>query len=151
MSHSRLYQIWADMKNRCLNENCKSYKEYGGRGITICGEWRIGFETFRDWAYANGYSDELTIDRIDVNGDYCPENCRWATAAEQMNNLRKNVHYEVDGVRLTNAEWARIIGVTPQVMAKEYKRHGDKYIRDKIAASESVKANFAARKNLLGL
>lgn len=68
-----------------------------------------------------------------------------------MNNLRKNVHYEVDGVRLTNAEWARIIGVTPQVMAKEYKRHGDKYIRDKIAASESVKANFAARKNLLGL
>lgn len=88
MSGSRLYIIWCDMKQRCFNSNQKGYKDYGGRGITICDEWKDSFEEFRDWALSHGYSDELTIDRINNDGNYEPDNCRWATMAEQNQNKR---------------------------------------------------------------
>ncbi|MBR4973614.1 MAG: hypothetical protein IKY45_04025 [Clostridia bacterium] len=81
-SHSRLYNIWRNMKRRCYDNTFKAYKNYGGKGVLICAEWLKSFENFYKWAIGNGYADNLTIDRIDVNGNYEPKNCQWITRSE---------------------------------------------------------------------
>lgn len=88
--YPRLYRIHQSMKSRCYYVKNKCYKYYGGRGISICDEWLESFNSFALWALSNGYDDSLTIDRIDVNSNYCPQNCRWITNAEQQKNKQKN-------------------------------------------------------------
>lgn len=104
---TRLYSIWKAMKTRCFNPNFASYMRYGGRGISVCKEWADDFPTFREWALANGYSDDLTLDRIDTNKGYSPDNCRWASYTEQANNTRRNIKITVNGETGTVAEICR--------------------------------------------
>ena len=105
LRQTRLYLIYYRMVSRCYNKNNNRYKNYGGRGITICDEWIHDFKAFYDWAMANGYQDNLTIDRIDVNGKYEPNNCRWATAKEQSNNKTNNKYIIINGVNKTLSQW----------------------------------------------
>ena len=86
MSGTRIYKCWADMHNRCYNSNLKVFKWYGAKGIAVCDEWKGNFKAFYDWAMSSGYTDDLTLDRIDSDGDYCPENCRWVTQSENCFN-----------------------------------------------------------------
>lgn len=111
MRYTRLYKEWRGMKNRCFSAKWKDYHNYGGRGITVCEEWKDSFETFRDWALANGYQDNLTIDRIDVNGNYEPSNCRWATVKQQANNTRNSHYIEYNGKTQTIKQWADEFGL----------------------------------------
>lgn len=110
MTGNRMYRIWRGMRQRCMDPNYHSFREYGGRGITICPAWG-DFEAFRDWALANGYQDNLTLDRKDTNGPYSSENCRWATMTEQQNNKRNNRILTYDGETHTAPEWARMTGI----------------------------------------
>lgn len=110
-SKSRLYKIYCGIKKRCYNPNALNYKNYGARGITMCNEWLNSWYDFRDWALENGYNDSLTIDRIDVNGDYNPQNCRWVTCVAQANNRRANRWITHNNETHTVAEWARILDI----------------------------------------
>ena len=131
LCHTRLHSIWANMKDRCYNPNNPHFPRYGGRGITICDEWFNSLEAFRDWAINNGYSDDLTIDRIDVNGNYSPENCRWATVKEQNNNRRYHILLEINGNTKNVAQWAEESGLKYRTVHARYNRGctGDDLIR----------------------
>lgn len=107
MSKSRLYQIHQGMLRRCYCKSSDAYKYYGGRGISVCSDWKNNFLSFYNWSIKNGYEESLTIDRIDVNGDYEPSNCRWASKAVQARNSRKNVYLEIGGETKTLMEWSR--------------------------------------------
>lgn len=105
-----LHNSWCAMMQRCYDNNYKWYKDYGARGIKVCPEWH-DFISFSEWATSSGFTEGLSIDRIDVNGDYCPENCRWATTIEQANNKRNNIYLEYNGEKKTIAEWARFLNI----------------------------------------
>ena len=111
-SYQRLYGIWHSMHERCERKNNRNYHNYGGRGIRVCDEWSK-FLPFEAWSKSHGYQQGLSIDRIDNDGDYCPENCRWVTQKVQANNSR-NVHWiTFNGETKTLSEWAASIGMTP--------------------------------------
>jgi hypothetical protein len=110
-----IFNTWAHMMERAGYECGKNIKDYGGRGITVCKEWRK-YENFREWAVANGYKDGLSIDRIDFNGNYEPTNCRWVTINEQQNNKRTNVFIEYEGKKMTATQWAIYLGIKPCVL-----------------------------------
>lgn len=103
----RLYRIWAGMKTRCDNPSCHNHNLYGGRGITVCTEWATSYETFRDWAIRSGYTELLSIDRIDNSLGYFPDNCRWATRAIQSRNKRSNRFVVAFGETKCIQDWAR--------------------------------------------
>lgn len=109
---TRLYRIWCNMKNRCYNAKVKSYADYGARGIVVCDEWLYSFEVFRDWSLANGYQDDLTLDRIDTNGNYEPSNCKWSTMLEQQSNRRNNTILPFNGQHKTISQWSRELGIS---------------------------------------
>jgi hypothetical protein len=117
--YARIYRIYQGMKNRCYIKSFDGYDDYGGRGILVCDEWLKSYSSFRKWALNNGYADSLSIDRIDVNGNYSPDNCRWATTKEQSMNKRpyKRKEWTIDGVTKSIIEWCEECGLSvPMVM-----------------------------------
>ena len=107
----RLYSIWYDIYRRCYVKTRRSYKDYGGRGIKICDEWLNSFESFVLWAKNNGYASDLTIDRIDNNGNYCPENCRWVDRIVQANNKTSNHYLTYKGKTQSMMNWSRELNI----------------------------------------
>lgn len=125
--NTRIYRIWQRMKTRCYNKNFQHFKDYGGRGIKVCDEWLNDFMAFYKWAVDNGYNDNLTIDRIDVNGNYEPNNCRWLTNDEQQNNKRNNILLTYNGKTQTITQWANELGIKrSQIQYRYYRGYTDK-------------------------
>ena len=108
----KLEQVRKAMIQRCTNPNNHEYHNYGGRGITICEEWTTSKDAFINWALANGYRQGLSIDRINNDGNYCPENCRWATPKEQSRNMRKNLYITLCGETHLYSDWPKILGLS---------------------------------------
>lgn len=105
------------MKNRCNNPNDKNYCNYGERGIKVCNEWMNDFAVFYNWAVENGYQEGLSIERKDVNGNYCPENCEWITLTAQQFNKRTTKRFEYNGKNLTLVEWSKLLGISADTLA----------------------------------
>lgn len=111
LSKNPLYKRWYQIKMRCYNPSCKSYLNYGARGIKMCDDWKNSVEAFAKWAIENGYKDDLTIERINNDGDYCPENCKWITKSEQPNNRRSCYSITYNGKTQNLAEWCKELGL----------------------------------------
>ena len=143
-----LQQKLCDMKRRCYNPEEKFYKDYGGRGIKICDEWmdkKEGHSNFQKWAVENGWEEGRSIDRIDVNGNYEPNNCRWATPEEQANNRRNNNYVTINGVTKTTSEWARQIGISQNAFTGRINSGwtGEELLKPKFKPLKMSKAEMA--------
>lgn len=125
---NRIYREWCAMNRRCTCPSDTGYKFYGAKGISVCSEWSNSFPAFYDWAMQNGYTDNLTIDRIDGNGNYSPQNCRWVPKRVQMVNRKHTRLISVNGVTMSVADWARATGLNRIVLT----RHSDSYIEDRV-------------------
>jgi hypothetical protein len=125
-----MYGVWLNMKERCYNPKHRYFMHYGGKGVVVCDEWRDDFRLFYEWAISNGYADNLTIDRIDCGGNYCPENCRWITIQEQQNHKSNSLLVEFDGKVLNLKQLSKLCGVHYDTMFARYKKgvRGDKLI-----------------------
>lgn len=114
-AHERLYSIWTNMRKRCNNPKDPAYNYYGGKGVCICDAWSE-YMAFKEWALENGYTDNLTIDRIDPDGDYSPENCRWVDMKTQANNKTDNHYVDIGGTVYTIQQWSEIYGIDSRVV-----------------------------------
>lgn len=123
-SGTRLYEIWQGMKSRCFYEKDARYSRYGGRGITVCNEWKEDFKAFFDWSLENGYSENLTIDRIDNDRNYEPSNCRWVTMKDQSKNRSTNIKITIGNSTRTLSEWCDIFNLKYSTINARYKRNG---------------------------
>lgn len=136
----RLYTIWKSMKQRCYNPNNRYYKDYGGRGITMCNEWLLSYYAFETWAFLNGYKENLSIDRIDVNKGYAPNNCRWVSWIVQNNNTRKNKYITYKGKTQSMADWCRELNLNYYAVRGRFRKGWTvekaftTKIRDKVAS-----------------
>ena len=124
-TNTKLFNVWQSMKQRCYYKSNKEYKNYGGRGIKMCEEWKNDFMQFYNWSINSGYKKGLTIDRIDVNGNYEPNNCRWATQLEQANNKRNNILITYKGITDTLPNWARKTGIQRSCLEYRYSHNWD--------------------------
>lgn len=142
MTNTRLYNIWRDMKSRCLNPNNKRHKFYFDKGITVCDEWKNDFMNFYNWAINNGYRDNLTIDRINNNGNYEPKNCRWATITEQNNNQSNNIRIKYNESEYTLSELSKIYNIKRATLYDRIKRGWtiDEALNRKVAKRNRVKS-----------
>ena len=120
--HSKLYEVWKSIKQRCFNPNNSSYKNYGGRGITMCDEWKNDFTSFLNWSINNGYSIGLTIDRVNNDWNYCPNNCRWVDRRIQANNTRCNKLITINNKTDTLANWIRFYKISYSSYYKRIKK-----------------------------
>lgn len=130
--NKELYNCWEAIRQRCNNKNSKAYHNYGGRGISYCNEWEK-FEPFCRWALSNGWRKGLDIDRIDNDGDYTPDNCRWITRRENINNRRMTVYLTVNGETKPSTVWADEIGASYSTLKKWRKDRGKEYAEKRIA------------------
>lgn len=136
----RLYGVWKQMRARCHNPKCAKYRIYGARGITVCDEWRTDPNAFIDWAERTGYRPGLQIDRLDNNGGYSPDNCRWATAKENCRNSRRNRFLTIGGARLTVAAWAELTGIRAGRIYKWLAKYGERESARRVAV-EGARVN----------
>ena len=130
--HKEIYWAWKAMKQRCQNPRCSAYRNYGARGISVCNAWQ-DFEPFHDWAIGNGYEKGLDLDRIDNDAGYSPENCRWVSRRENINNRRMTTLLTVKGQRRPRTEWADLTGIPPATIKRWVLNHGKEYAQDRIA------------------
>lgn len=127
---TRLYKIWAGIKKRCYNKKSKSYKDYGARNIVLCKDWEKDFMNFYNWAITNGYNDTLTIERIDINKNYEPTNCKWIPKAEQSRNKRGNILVEHNGKIKLLRDWCKELNLQYNTLYMGLKRKIPKYIKE---------------------
>ena len=147
-THPKLFLVWETMRSRCNNPNRLKYKDYGARGIKVCEEWNKSAESFCNWALLRGYRDGLQLDRIDNNGNYCPENCRFVSPKENSRNRRNTVYLNVCGMTKCVAEWCDLVGFSPFTVYWWVKRKGKQYAEDRIGAELSKTFNCLATEAL---
>ena len=133
---NKLYAVWNSMKQRCNNHKSQKYKIYGARGIKVCNEWNESYDSFRKWALDSGYKEGLTLDRINVNGNYEPNNCRWVTYEVQNSNKSNNVWIEYKGEKHTATQWAKIYGYDVKVIYQKMERNGISFLEALLSVGE---------------
>lgn len=122
---TKLYMVWAAIKRRCYNNNSRYYHEYGGRGITVCDNWKDDYSCFKEWSLVNGYKEGLSIDRVDTNGNYEPSNCRWVSMLVQQNNRRNNIKLLYQGKEYTLRELSAMSGISYRTLKGRHERGWD--------------------------